>query len=285
MSSFLHVWHLSYQKVFIVPSKRWKLFFFKYGFLGKTFLGPPFWYPVRPIKKKKFSSHLRRIILYKYRPSKILCIISSYTVCNLCYMPRNVLFWNTAKFPRSSWHLADYNIVKFRDRSYIYITKFCEDGICSISWFPSILGRISWLFEHPSHCMWKLYITDTILRIFMSSPYIAGCPDGGERVQVQGDAPPHRLLWAGGGECRSSETGVSVSQYLKGLCHEIDLKKFHENGKCTLDRSRPKKKKEHFFIFFQRLLQILYQKIEIPSGKYEAYADSLCLSAFFFNHN
>jgi hypothetical protein len=40
---------------------------------------------------------------------------------------------------------------------------------------------------------------------------IAGCPGGGERVQVQGDAPAHRLLGAGGGECRSSETGLLLS--------------------------------------------------------------------------
>jgi hypothetical protein len=64
----------------------------------------------------------------------------------------------------------------------------------------------------------------TILRIFVSSPHLAGCPGGGERVQVQGDPPPHRLLGAGGGECCSSETGLPVS-----LCHEIDFKKFDEN--------------------------------------------------------
>jgi hypothetical protein len=65
---------------------------------------------------------------------------------------------------------------------------------------------------------------------FRDFSYIAGCPGGGERVQVQGDAPPHRLLGARGGECRSSETGVPVSSYLKGLCHGKDFKKFDESG-------------------------------------------------------
>ncbi len=70
--------------------------------------------------------------------------------------------------------------------------------------------------------------------------HIAGCPGGGERVQVQGDAPPHRLLRAGGGECRPSETGLHLSQYLKGRCHEIDYKKkFGENGNGHFSEASP----------------------------------------------
>jgi hypothetical protein len=53
LSGFLHFWLLSSQKVFIVPIKRWKLFFFKYGKWSlKKVLAIKLFYPLKNLYKK-----------------------------------------------------------------------------------------------------------------------------------------------------------------------------------------------------------------------------------------